>query len=89
MSKLRLAGLAAILAILVANPGLLVAGDSFMDPGNCCNAFKDYCEFSICADRGGIMMTNCYGFYCYETCWCWDYSVHEEPPGTFCQPCIE
>ena len=81
MKRIRLICLVFMAALIVANSGLVLSAN-----GNCCNAFKDHCD-DFCSDHGGMMMTNCYGLYCTETCWCWDNAEHDHPGGSYCPPC--
>ena len=66
-------------AILIVNPSVLLADE-------CCQPFEQHCE-SFCEDHGGVMITNCSGWQCTDSCFCWDinpatgqhYSdIHEE-----------
>jgi hypothetical protein len=82
MKRLRYVCLLVILGLVLTNPGLAF---STLDSGNCCDAFKNYCRES-CVDNGGMLITNCYGLYCTETCWCADWTVHYVPCGTYCDP---
>jgi hypothetical protein len=83
MKRLRYVCLAVILGLVLANPGLAF---STLDGGNCCQAFKTHCELDVCSGHGGMLITNCYGLYCTETCWCMDDTIHVDPCGTWCDP---
>lgn len=83
MKTLRLASLLVVAGIVLLNPRVVLS-----DPSACCPAFELHCE-AFCEAHEGVLVTNCYGFYCTEFCYCGDDTSDEHAGGTYCPPCVE
>ncbi len=79
MKKVRLASLLFVAGILLLNPAIA-------EPSTCCWSFERHCE-GVCEAHEGMAVTNCWGYYCTETCFCWDGYIDEHPGGSYCAPC--
>jgi hypothetical protein len=81
MKKVRLFCLALTVALVLLNP-LQSFG------GACCSAFNNHCsDWCTLNGHGQMLVTDCYGLSCSETCFCYDEAWHEHSGGTYCSPC--
>jgi hypothetical protein len=82
-----------MLGMLAARPTLLFGAES--EGAECCRDFEVFCQ-GYCVDKGGVLITSCYGWQCAENCYCNDIDpatqnhYHYSTGGPhYCDPCPE